>query len=267
VRRGPPFRNRGSRTGGLAAPARFHSSDDRTTFLATSAGIRNPHNDRPFSEAMLFGLAGGVGIGIFSFYYEKEGFASFFIGGGIAARPPVVPCRSSPPDRRRGEGRRIFVGQSSGKTAEWFDVPEFVYRVLRHGRRACRPIMADFLAEAAETLSEPPLQQCANRYAQLGQVWSDLASAALPDGAQILKEAKDLHPRSAELFNSNDVLEEKQAVWKRLAELAAEAAKKFPFSEAEFAALRDEPAERVVTIHRAETEARDTLAEFDASHK
>jgi hypothetical protein len=49
--------------------------------LLTQAGVRAPGTGAPFSEAMLFGIAGGIGIGVFSFYYEKEGFASFFAAG------------------------------------------------------------------------------------------------------------------------------------------------------------------------------------------
>ena len=30
---------------------------------------------------MLFGIAGSIGIGVFSFFYEKEGWANFFIAG------------------------------------------------------------------------------------------------------------------------------------------------------------------------------------------
>src|SRR5262245_58043441 len=49
--------------------------------LLAHAGLRAPHTGEPPSEAMLFGLAGGVGIGVFSFFYEKEGSASFFLAG------------------------------------------------------------------------------------------------------------------------------------------------------------------------------------------
>jgi hypothetical protein len=49
--------------------------------LLAHAGLRDPHTGEPFSEAMLFGLAGGVGIGVFSFFYEKQNFASFFLAG------------------------------------------------------------------------------------------------------------------------------------------------------------------------------------------
>ena len=49
--------------------------------LLAHAGIRDPRTNQPFSEAMTFGIAGGIGIGVFAFYYEKEDFASFFIAG------------------------------------------------------------------------------------------------------------------------------------------------------------------------------------------
>ena len=49
--------------------------------LLSAAGIHEPSSKRPFSEAMAFGLAGGIGIGVFSFLYEKANFASFFVGG------------------------------------------------------------------------------------------------------------------------------------------------------------------------------------------
>lgn len=49
--------------------------------LLTHYGMRAPHTGEPFSEAMLFGLAGGVGIGVFAFYYQKEDHASFFLAG------------------------------------------------------------------------------------------------------------------------------------------------------------------------------------------
>jgi len=49
--------------------------------LLNAAGVRNPQTDEPFSEAMAFGIAGGVGIGVASFRYEKEDFSSFFLAG------------------------------------------------------------------------------------------------------------------------------------------------------------------------------------------
>src|SRR5262245_42188191 len=49
--------------------------------LLEHAGINNPDSKKPFSEAMLFGIAGGVGIGVAAFHYAKENFSSFFIAG------------------------------------------------------------------------------------------------------------------------------------------------------------------------------------------
>jgi Domain of unknown function (DUF4872)/Butirosin biosynthesis protein H, N-terminal len=49
--------------------------------LLAAAGINDPHTGKPFSEAMLFGIAGGVGIGVATFRYEKSDVSSFFVAG------------------------------------------------------------------------------------------------------------------------------------------------------------------------------------------
>lgn len=49
--------------------------------VCAAAGIRNPHTGEPFSEAMIAGIAGGIGLILMAFRYEKEDFSSFFIGG------------------------------------------------------------------------------------------------------------------------------------------------------------------------------------------
>jgi hypothetical protein len=49
--------------------------------LVSHAGIRDPHTGQPFTEAMFFGIAGGIGVGVFSFYYEKGDSASFYVAG------------------------------------------------------------------------------------------------------------------------------------------------------------------------------------------
>ncbi len=69
---------------GPNGPFHFTGCVPATTALRTiltSAGVRAPHTGQPFSEAMLFGIAGGIGIGVFSFVYESEGFSSFFVAG------------------------------------------------------------------------------------------------------------------------------------------------------------------------------------------
>jgi hypothetical protein len=49
--------------------------------LLAQQGVRNPHTGQPCSEAMVFGIAGGIGAGVFAFRYEKEDFSSFFVAG------------------------------------------------------------------------------------------------------------------------------------------------------------------------------------------
>lgn len=75
----------------VAAPAKllpkqhhFPGSIPSTTALRdmlAHAGVVAPHTGAPFSEAMVFGLAGGIGAGMFAFHYPKENFSSFFVAG------------------------------------------------------------------------------------------------------------------------------------------------------------------------------------------
>jgi hypothetical protein len=96
-------RARMSKTGERYAAARRHvvrdaskpKADDATRWhfpgrvpattalrvLLTHAGVHDPHTGAPFSEAMFFGIAGGIGIGACSFFYLKANFASFFLAG------------------------------------------------------------------------------------------------------------------------------------------------------------------------------------------
>ena len=48
--------------------------------LLKAANVR-PDGVDDLNEAMLFGIAGGVGAGVFAFRYEKEDFSSFFVAG------------------------------------------------------------------------------------------------------------------------------------------------------------------------------------------
>ena len=70
--------------GGHSVPWHFPGNVPAATalrVLLAQAGVRAPHTGEAFSEAMVFGLAGGIGAGMFSFLYEAENFASFFVAG------------------------------------------------------------------------------------------------------------------------------------------------------------------------------------------
>ena len=67
-------------------PERFHLPGNvpATTalrVLLAASGLPTSTGSDALSEAMVFGIAGGVGAGVFAFRYEKEDFSSFFVAG------------------------------------------------------------------------------------------------------------------------------------------------------------------------------------------
>lgn len=374
--------------------------------LLGHAGVRAPHTHEPFSEAMLFGIAGGIGIGVFSFYYQKEDVATFFVAGrhgwhddrryladalerfGItpivqesggakaadtqlrAALDAYGPCvvwvdsgalpHRAAPDVLSGSGYhvitvyrvddqagtaligdladdpivipldrlarararikkdrhrllsveaagtsppldqlvraglrachdgllhptlpgaaanarlaalRTWADRMEGSTAKerWEQVfrpgANFfrglcaIHDFIEHygtGGGLCRPLFADFLAEAAEALNQPALATLADHYAGLGRDWSALADAALPDDVALLREAKELLTRKAALLHAGGPVEEVRAAWQRLAELERQAGEAFPLSVAASRELRVQLRERIAALYRGETTA------------
>ncbi|NJN18604.1 MAG: BtrH N-terminal domain-containing protein [Oscillochloris sp.] len=61
------------------APAHLPGSIPAATALRIL--LRHSGARPSLSEAMAFGIAGGIGIGVFAFYYEREDVANFFIAG------------------------------------------------------------------------------------------------------------------------------------------------------------------------------------------
>jgi hypothetical protein len=370
--------------------------------LFAHAGVRDPHTGQPYSEAMLFGIAGGIGIGVFAFFYEKENFASFFVagrhiwhddvgylkeacrrfgitptvresGGAKAAEKQLAealadgPCiawvdstmlphRAVPGEHTGGGYHVVTVYRMDGDTAligDLTDEPIAVpladlaasrarikkqknrllsiasapsspplLQLVRDGLRAChqgltkgkanfalkaiatwadrlhgskdaerwdrvfagprlwtgltsihnfvehyftggglcRPLFADFLTEAATVLSKPALRPLAERYAELGRGWSDLADAALPDEVPAFKEAKELHARRAELVAAGAPTDEVRAVGARLSELGNEVRAKFPLTDADATDLRATLQARVRNLYDGEVAA---AAELD----
>lgn len=382
--------------------------------LLTAAGVRAPHTGRPLTEAMVFGLAGGIGAGMFTFFYEKADFASFFVAGrhdwaderryletackrlgastavlessgakpaaqaltkalaggqpciawvdatglphrglpqkwsggayhlitiydvdeqaklahigDLADQPIAIPLDALADARARikKDKRRLLTlsapqkpfkldvavrdalkachagllgGKGRGNTKTNFSLAGFQLwgqrlhdskdkesweRIFTPGSRlwrgltsVCdhieyhgtggglsRPIFAEFLQEAGEALGDKSLTALARRYADLGRQWSDLADAALPDDVPVMREAKALLARKAELLHSAgpDAVEERQRSSARREELAAQAAKKFPLSDAACAALRADLQKRVLAIYEGEMAALEELA-------
>lgn len=68
----------------LSDSPHFPGAHPETTALRAAlahAGVTNPATGDFFTEAMVFGIAGGIGAGVFHFYYAAEDFASFYVAG------------------------------------------------------------------------------------------------------------------------------------------------------------------------------------------
>jgi hypothetical protein len=109
--------------------------------LLAHSGVRDPRTGEPFAEPMLFGLAGGIGIGVFSFFYQKANHASLFVAGrhelqdDVAyLRPacerfgltPVVRESSSP----KAAERQLSEALPAGPCVAWVDKAHLPYRGL-----------------------------------------------------------------------------------------------------------------------------------------
>jgi hypothetical protein len=379
--------------------------------LLTHAGVNQGDSGQPFSEAMIFGIAGGIGIGVFSFFYEKEGWASFFIAGRhlwhdhtayltqACARFGIKPTVRETAGAKTAETalrktleehgaciawvdashlpHRAIPGQMSGMgyhivtvygidndraligdlTDEPIPIPldeltvargrikkdkhrllsipasqsgrelsdlvkeglrachaglagaggvksaarnfslealrawadrlhgskdnerwervfergprlwqglQGVYDYIEHygGGGLCRPLFAEFLAEAGSACDDKALTTLSTTYADIGRAWSELAQAALPDSVDGFREAKALFAQKAELTNSGGDPEEIRALWARLAELRSQICKQFPLSDAACADLRADLQTRVRALYDREVAARDDIGKL-----
>jgi hypothetical protein len=401
-----------------SSPARWHFSGNiaATTalrILLTASGVRDPRNGNPLSEAMLFGIAGGIGMGLTSFYYEKGSFSSFYIAGrhawsddlaylkAAAARfhiQPVVieaggtkaaatdlrdalaegrPCiawldmaglphRAMPAifsgggyhivtvysvdeDRRTAligdltvapieiDARQLSAARArikqfknrlmtipASKAVELSSVVraglEACYKGLRQsggkgaaamsglemlqkwetdlsssdatrgwrktfprggrlwqgltsiheyienyhtGGGLCRPLFAEFLAEASRVQGWSHLAALSKRYSHLGAAWSDLALSAIPQEKPAFREVRKLSIERAELRSKGNAAAAGKigGIWSRLSELQKAADKEFPLSESECADLQRSLQSKVASLREAEFAAHAALGE------
>jgi hypothetical protein len=125
------------------------------------------------------------------------------------------------------------------------------------GGSASRPMYAAFLEEAAPVVDAPGLMEAAARFRQSGKLWSELASAMLPDNVPQLRQAGELTLEKHRQFieGGMETIVEREKLEARLAALKADATADFPLSESEVAALREDLRERVLKVHDTEGEA------------
>ncbi len=108
--------------------------------LLNHAGLRDPRNGAPLSEAMVFGLAGGIGAGVFSFHYEKQGWSSFFIAGrhlwqdelaylqGATARLGLEPIVTESAGAKTAEKQLRDMIEAHGPCIAWVDMVGLPHR-------------------------------------------------------------------------------------------------------------------------------------------
>jgi hypothetical protein len=381
--------------------------------LLTHAGMRAPHTQQPFSEAMVFGIAGGIGIGVFSFYYEKADIATFFIGGRhswhddraylqeACERLGVQTQIQETGSTKQAEQQLAQALQTSGSCIAWVDmagmpqrgVPDrllgsgyhvitvyeidhqagtaligdltdqpitiplaalsqarsrikkdrnrilsltragmlpdlrtlvqaglhvchqrllqptlpgaqanarlevlktwaeriagskdkqswerifppgpnllrglsAIYDFVEHygtGGGLCRPLFAEFLAEAAMALGDTRLNQLASQYRELGVSWSALADAALPDDVALLHQAKSLLAHKAELVHTGAPAEDIRAAWQELAGCEQAAHEAFPLSHESAAELRQRLHMQIMQLYQQEVAAQAALQQY-----
>ncbi|MCE9533264.1 MAG: BtrH N-terminal domain-containing protein [Planctomycetes bacterium] len=371
--------------------------------LLTTAGVHDPNTKKPFTEAMLYGIAGGVGIGAVAFHYAKEKFSSLFLAGrhlwfddllylqgaldrlgikalvqesssakaaekqlraAVAESPCIawvdlalLPHRGLPTGMSGGGYHVIVVHQIAGEQACISDLsaepisislpelalararivkqknrllslakvkqPTDLVPLVHTGLQSCgqglmmkggkgpyamstlaalerfadrlhgskdkeswenifppginlwraltslyqfierygtggglgRPLMAEFLTEAAKSLKLPSLKAKAKQYAELGQGWTQLAETALPTTTPAMKEARESYRHYAHLFASNGPIEEKKQTWAKLDELAQRVTGKFPLDPAACTELRLDLQKRLRVLIEKEREA------------
>lgn len=173
----------------------------------------------------------------------------------LAALQTWADRLTSPKDKDRWErvfapGKRFWNGlKSIHLFAEYYGT----------GGGLSRPMMADFLTGAGDAIKQPALKTLGKHYAVLGEQWTALADAALPDSVPSLAETKKQLALYAEQFHSGGSADEQRACWSRLAQLEEQAAKKFPLTPDECAELRADLSERVRDLHAAELAAQEQL--------
>jgi hypothetical protein len=361
--------------------------------MLAQAGAVNPRTKQPFSEAMVFGIAGGIGAGMFAFHYAKENVSSFYLAGrhlwqdhlawaqgaakrlglkaivkessgakpgernlrdlltngrpvlawvdgyrvvavhgiddtagvalvgDVADEPKAIPLLELATTRQKIKSykNRLLALEPATKTPElntlvrggiaacvagltkgrlknftleafatWADRLDgskaadswekifapgpHLYIGLRSitdsiehsgtGGGLCRPIFADFLAEAATQLEDAELERLADRYAKLAAAWSALADAALPDSVPVLRETKELLGRKVELLHSEPAPDSRELdqCSRAMGEWITWMKQGFPLDAAESAALRQELKSQVSAILAEEREGLRELA-------
>jgi hypothetical protein len=134
----------------------------------------------------------------------------------------------------------------------------WLYTSIEHygtGGGLCRSLFSEGLTEAARQFGRGDLNSLATSYQRLGQQWTELAEAGLPDSVPACREARQLIGLKAELTHSGGDPAEISKCWDQLKELEVAARKEFPMSAGEVTELRKELSERLGRMYEEEMTA------------
>ena len=126
---------------------------------------------------------------------------------------------------------------------------------------AFRPMYAEFLEDASAILAIPPLQDVAAQYRALGDQWTALATAALPDAVAPFRRARELLLARHSLFleQGAGAVPALQQMGGELAQIEQTMDQAFPLSDQEAQQQLAELAARLRGIHAAEARAAQAL--------
>jgi hypothetical protein len=162
-------------------------------------------------------------------------------GSGKDAWPTVFP-----------RGQRLWSGLAS------------IHEYIEHygsGGGLMRPMVGAGLREAADRLDDPRLADVAARYDRLGEDWTNLAQAALPDDVPAFRRTRVLQDHRARSYADRgpDAAPEIAAAWAETTAVGAAMADDFPLDEASTRALLERLATLVDSLHDGEVAALEAL--------
>jgi hypothetical protein len=230
---------------GLAA-ARGHTKKDKNRVLAIEPATRVP----PLKQLVQQGVAACV------------------------ASLTTCKMKNFRLDAFKGWADKLDGSKAADSWEKMFPPGRLLYQGLRSiteyieyygtGGGLCRPLFAEFLAEASAGLGDRKLQSLSERYAELGRQWSALAEAALPDSIPAFRNAKAALGNRAEAMATDSdaaglgLSRCEQAVARIEAEMKGE----FPLDAAASAVLRRELKVRVAALHEGEVAALEALRQW-----
>jgi hypothetical protein len=134
----------------------------------------------------------------------------------------------------------------------------FVYiEIGGTGGSAFRPMYARFLKESANMLHKPALLEAAELFEASGRLWSNIATAALPDTWSSLKRIRELMMNNNKIFEEQEegALEKMKKIGEELADVMASASREMPSKKRELMELLKDLQDGILKCSEKEEEA------------